>query len=399
MRIAIISEGYFPELSGVTTSLYERARHLSLMGHVVRIYAPDYTALASLYPNYRSFVGQVSPGVEVVPFDSKPYYVDYTRDPKPFSFGRIAQDIRGFKPDVIHVECPARLFLGFLSRPGISLAKELGVPITAIYHTNYLAYVEDYKDQIAFFRVPGVDGLLRNIMVWVYNSYDVTMVPTPVTRDYLAEQGVGNTSLGYFYGVESQRFRPNHSAPPEAYKAVQDQVKILYVGRLTPDKQIAVLLQAFDLLCAEAGNCRFIFIGGGPEEALIRSWAGQRGDVLLLGRIPYDEIAPYYAHADIFVSASHKENRPLTVMEAMSSGLPVVAPKAGGLIDLIDHERTGFHAEVGEPHSIASMLSRLVEDSALRQKIGYNASQAVRPQSWENAACEMVVAWEELIYG
>ena len=76
MRIAIISEGYFPEISGVTVSLHERLKYYSAWGHTVRVYAPDYRQLADIYPNYRDYLGEVLPGVTVVPFPSQKFYVD-----------------------------------------------------------------------------------------------------------------------------------------------------------------------------------------------------------------------------------------------------------------------------------------------------------------------------------
>ena len=397
MRIAIISEAYLPELSGVTTSLHERARQLGRMGHQVRIYAPDYSIRSQLYPNYRSFVGKILPGVEVVPFESKPYIVDYTLEARPFSFGKVAEDIRSFQPDVIHTECPERLFMGFYTRPGIRLAEALGIPATAIYHTNYLAYIEDFKQQAPWLRLPGMAEALRRLMIWVYNGYDLTLVPTPITHRYLVEQGIKNTRLGLFYGVDTQYFRPkNGESMPAAYQPFQDQVRILYVGRLTPDKRVDVLMQAFDVLKKEHANCCLVMIGGATQARHIGKWAVMRADVLVpLGLAP-EELHPYYAHADIFVTASPKENRPLTVLEAMSSRLPVVGPQAGGLIDLVNPGRTGLLFQPDQPQALASALGKLAAAPDVRRQFGENARQEVERQSWENAAQEMLLVWEEV---
>jgi len=172
MRIAIISEGYFPEISGVTVSLHNRLKYFSQWGHQVRVYVPDYAQISDVYPNYRDYLGEVMPGVTVVPFPSQKFYVDYTLDPKAFSARIVEADIEAFGPDVIHLECAERLFMGFLGRVGASLAKRKKIVSSAIYQTNYLDYIEDFKKQIAWIRTPGIVSVLRRVFAWVYNSYD-----------------------------------------------------------------------------------------------------------------------------------------------------------------------------------------------------------------------------------
>ncbi len=388
MRIAILTEGYLPELSGVTTSLQRRLQCLSAAGHAVRVYAPDYAPLAKLYPDHRAHVGRVFDNVDVVPFESVPYYVDYTRDPRPFSFGRVARDLEAFAPDVVHAECPERLFMGFLARPGVGFARRRGVPATAFYHTNYLAYAEDYKDTVRWLGLPGVTRALRGVMVWVYNSFDVTMVPSPVTAAYVAGEGVRNVRCDRFLGIDVARFTPTAERPP-------GPVRLLYVGRLTADKQIDVLLRAFTALRAD-GRFTFTFIGGGPEETSVRAWAGGRPDVRVVGRVAPDAIADHYRDADLFVTASTRENHPLTVLEAMASGLPVVAPAAGGMTAMIDDGRDGALVAPGDAAALARAVTRLADDPGVLVKTGRAARERALGASWEAATENMVRVWEGL---
>lgn len=388
MRIAILTEGYLPELSGVTTSLQRRLQCLSEAGHTVRVYAPDYAPLAALYPDHGAHVGRVFDNVEVVPFESVPYYVDYTRDPKPFSFGRVARDLASFGPDVVHAECPERLFMGFLARPGVRFARRRRVPATAFYHTNYLAYAEDYKDTVRWLGLPGVTRALRRVMVWVYNSFDATMVPSPVTAAYVTDSGVRNVRCGRFLGIDVARFTP---APPRA----PGPLRLLYVGRLTADKQVDVLLRAFTALRAE-GRFSFTFVGGGPEEARVRAWAGGRDDVRVLGRVAHDAVGPCYRDADVFVTASTRENHPLTVLEAMASGLPVVAPAAGGIPAMIDDGRDGSLVPPDDAAALARAVSRLADDPAALARMGHAARDRALGATWEAATQNMINVWEEL---
>ncbi len=391
MRLAVFSEGYFPEISGVTTSLHQRLQYLSAWGHTVRLYVPDYAPLASLYPNYRDYVGEVMPHVTVRPFPSKPYYVNYTRDPVPFSLRPLHAEILQFRPDVVHVECPERLFMGFLGRPGLSVARKLGIPATAIYHTNYLAYIPDYQQQVAWLGLPGMTELLRRMVVYVYNSYDVTMVATPAIRDFLISNGVHNTRLNYFYGVHTDIFRPNPNPPP-----LEKPARILFIGRMSADKQIDTLLSALALVRARCPDSPFVLLGGGPEEDKVQTWLRSHGPGQHIGRVAYSDLPPYYWQGDVFVTACHKETRPLTVSEAMASGLPVVGPAGGGLPDMIEPEKTGLLVPPDDPGALADAVIRLINDPQTRQAMGQQARKSVEDYSWEAGTRAMLKIWEDL---
>ncbi len=393
MRIAMLTEGYLPELSGVTTSLYQRLRWLGCWGHEVRLYAPDYSGLAEMYPNYLDYVGEVLPGVTVCPYPSKPYYVSFARDAKPFTFGVVERDIRTFGPDVIHVECPERLFLGFLCRAGLRLGRKLRVPVTAFYHTNYLELIEDYKRDIPWLRIPGMVRALRSLVVWVYNSYDVTMVSSQVVQRKLEGFGVRNTELKGFLGVDTERFKPSPVA------AEEDAVTVLYVGRITADKEIDLLLRAFDLLSARVPGLRYVFVGGGTEEDKVRAWCASHEGATFAGRVANEATAGYYCAADVFATACSKETFGLTVLEAMACGLPVVGPDAGGIAEVVENGATGLLFTPGDAEAFAEALQSLVTDAELRARLAAVAVTAAQARSWANGARAMLDVWEERASG
>lgn len=390
MRIAIVTEGYLPELSGVTTSLFQRLRCLSNLGHTVRLYAPDYAPLERIYPDYRDHVGNVFENVTVVPFPSVPYYVDYTRDPKPLSFFQVAQDLAQFAPDVVHAECPERLFMGFLSRPGVAHARKRGIPCTAFYHTNYLAYVEDYKKEIPWLRLPGMDAVLKKMIVWVYNSFDVTMVPSRPIHQFLVRAGIHNARHERFLGVDTEQFKPTERMQTDR------AMRLIYVGRFTPDKQLDLLLEAFERIRRATPRCEFLFVGGGPEEARIGTWIGGRSDARILGRVAHDKIHACYQDADIFITASTKENHPLTVQEAMACGLPVIAPSAAGMPSMVAHERTGILVPPDDAQALAQAALRLLAAPSTREQLGRAARQHALGASWEATTENMLRIWAEL---
>ena len=391
MRIAIVSEGYFPEISGVTVSLHQRLKYFSQWGHSVRVYAPDYSQIANIYPRYRDYLGEVLPGVTVVPFPSQKFYVDYTLDPKAFSARIVEKDIEAFGPDVIHLECAERLFMGFFGRVGVSLAKRKKIATSAIYHTNYLDYLEDFKKQIVLVRVPGVVGVVRHVFAWVYNSYDVTMVPSPTMQNYLIRWGFKNTLVDHFNGVDIDTFKPSATGRQD------EKITILYVGRFTVDKQIGTLLRALTLAAEGRDNLRFILVGDGPERENVSRWAEDHPGALLPGRVPFDQVSRYYQMADIFVTASTRENRPLSIQEAMSCGLAVVAPAKGGIVDQIKHGETGWLVKPDDPQDLAEAVSNLLDHPELRLKLGKAARKEVENfHTWEYSARAMIKIWENL---
>jgi glycosyltransferase involved in cell wall biosynthesis len=338
------------------------------------------------------------PGITVIPYPSKPYYLKHLRDPKPFSFGVVERDILEFRPDVIHVDCPERLFMGFLSRPGIRAAKKLNIPITSFYHTNYLAYIPDYKDTIKFLNIPGIIKLLFKMMVWVYNSYDLTIVSSKVTQNYLIGCGIKNTYQSNFLGIDTKLFQPIESQSSiSELEPLKGKIKIIYIGRLTADKQIDTLLRVFDVVRMKTNKCGFILVGGGSEESKIRNWVSKYDDAIFLGPQPNTKLPSYYSASDIFITASPKESFGLTVLEAMACGLPVVGTSEGGVGELILDNETGFLVSGGNVDKFAEAILKLVGNPDLRQKMKMKAIQRAQTFSYEQAAANMLRLWEEMI--
>ena len=393
MRIAIITEGYYPELSGVTTSLYQRLLWLSRSGHQVQVFAPDYSKLKHLYPDYQSHLGEIMPGITVIPFPSRPYHLEYLRDPIPFSFDFIASRIARFRPEIIHTECPERLFMGFLTRPGVKLGRRLGIPVTAFYHTNYLAYIEDYKKQIVYLKIPGIESLLREMMIWVYNSCTLTMVPSRTTENYLKRAGICNTRYDMYLGVDIETY----GLSPNLAPAAGSKTRIAYIGRLTPDKQIDLLLKIFEAVRSRTDECEFVIVGGGQELDKVRAWAGNHSDTTVTGWVPNHKTVDYYKSAATFVTASPKENHPLTILEAMASGVPVVGPNAGGVGELVENGRTGYLVPENEISGYVEAIMKLVNDPLLRNQMGLKAFNNVLNRSWKKGTQRMLNVWEDLI--
>ncbi|MGB3790404.1 MAG: glycosyltransferase, partial [Phormidesmis sp.] len=145
MKIAIISSGFLPVVDGVTVSLFQRVRALSKLGHQVLILCPDYQAVASVYPDWRDYQGEILPGVRVVNLPSEPFMgVEFERNLSGKANRLLNQELAAFEPDIVHVDEPDRIFLGLLKAPGVAYAKQHNIPCVGFYHTNFIDYIEDF---------------------------------------------------------------------------------------------------------------------------------------------------------------------------------------------------------------------------------------------------------------
>ena len=142
MKIAIISSGFLPVVDGVTVALYQRLRVLSKLGHQVLVLCPNYEAIASIYPNWRDYQGEILPGVKVIGLPSEPFMgVAFERNISRRAHQLLQRELADFTPDIVHVDEPDRLYLGMLKAPGVGYARASGVPCVGFYHTNFIDYI------------------------------------------------------------------------------------------------------------------------------------------------------------------------------------------------------------------------------------------------------------------
>ena len=397
MRIVIISEGFLPELSGVTNSLYNKVLCLSNLGHHVQVYAPDYSELHEIYPDFQNYTGKILPNVEVISYPSKPYHIKTLRDPKPFSLRTLEKSIMDFRPDILHVECPERLYMGFLARPGIKIAKKMGIPATAMFHTDYTKHIDDYKSQIAYLKIPGIKTMMRKLVKWVYNSYDKTMVTDVSIKEILLKRGIRNIVQNTFLGVDMKIFDPEIFATPKELQPNRNKIIVSYIGRLSIEKKIDKLINVFESVREKTDKCAFLIIGNGQEVSKVRNWAKKDPCNMHIPSISPHKISNYFLASDIFVTNSPNETFGLTILEAMAAELPVVAPDTKVSRNLVSDKETGFLFPYTNSEQFADALVKLAFDLQLRQKMGAKAIKKAANFSWEAATLNMMAVWKDLL--
>ncbi len=405
MKIAILTSGFPPVLDGVSVSGLYRVQKLSEWGHEVLVCYPDYSPLANLYPNWRDYVGDILPGVRVIGLESTPMFgVDFERNVSWKSYPTVVQELENFQPDVIHVDEPERLFFGFFRLAGISYAKKAGIPCVSFFRTNFIEYAEDFLALPAWM-IPMIQQAVWKAFAAIYNAYDLTLVSSQITAKKLLKMGIKNLHYANLLGFDGSQFNPNLRQDgffEQRYglSNFDRKVKLIFLGRLTPDKGWAFTLKTFERLVKIVDPDQFavLIAGDGPMRSQIEQELTELiPSVQLLGRVAPSDVPALLANSDIHVTASEKETRGLTVLEAFATGIPVIAPNSGGVVENIKDGENGFLYTPQDGEDFAQKLKQLIENSPLRKQMGLEGLRCVADYSWDQTVKNLVKVWEAQI--
>lgn len=405
MKIAIITSGFLPVVDGVTVADYNRMKKLSQWGHQVRVFCPDYSALASVYPNWQAYTGEVLPNIEVVNLPSDAFMgLDFERNISWRARPHLMQSLEEFQPDILHVDEPERLSVGLWQVPGIKYAKQAGIPCVCFYRTNFIEYAEDYFNWPAA-AISGLQNLFKLLLRRVYNAYDQTFTTSPITQQKIIKLGIKNSRYAGLVGFDTDNFspdlrRPHYFAQTYDRPQVDQQVKLVFVGRLTPDKGWTFTFKAMREVLSRIDRDQVALIvagDGSMREEIAEELGALTPHVHLLGRVDPPQIPALLANSDIHITTSEKEARGLTILEAFASGIPVLAPRAGGVVENIEHGCNGYLYKPQSVHDFADKLQALIESPTLRRGMGDYAPSSVENYSWDRAFQTLVRLWEEAI--
>ncbi|MGB3531964.1 MAG: glycosyltransferase [Microcoleaceae cyanobacterium] len=405
MKIAIITSGFLPVVDGVTVGSYYRLKKLSQWGHQVLLFCPDYQALASVYPEWQEHTGEILPGVRVINLESTSFMgLDFERNVNYRSYSVMLKALKNFAPDIIHVEEPERLFVGFFRVPGVKFAQQHNIPCVACFRTNFLEYADDFFDVPAII-IKLIQSLFKILLRFVYNSYDITLVPSEVTQKKLVKLGIKNSKYIDLNGFDSKRFdclkkeqfffENNYSI-----KNINNKIKIIFVGRLTPDKGWKFTLNVYPKLVQQIDpeKIALIIVGDGSMGTEIAQKLSQFTPyVYLLGRVSPSKIPALLINSDIYITTSEKENRAVTLIEAFAAALPVLAPRAGGLVQDIQDGKNGYLFEPQNQEDFIQKLKQLVENDSLRKEMGSEARKYISQYTWEYTVNNLQQEWQRQI--
>lgn len=374
MRIALFSETYLPQRNGVAILVDRLARHLADQGHEVFLAAPE--ATGGEQPTLPDSIELVR--VAGVPL---PRYPDL-RIPPPWS-RRIMHAVRDFKPDVIHAL--TEYSLGLI---GQRAGKNLGVPTVASFHTNIPRYLPYYGFGWA-------SGIAWRYLRWFHNRASFTFCPSETTRTVLLDRGIRDVRV-WGRGVDLDRFNPEHrSDAVRSANGPVDALHLLYVGRLTPEKDLPVLFRAYQQLANSGRAIHLVLTGDGAYAPKAR--ASAPAGVTFTGHLEGDDLARAYASADMFIFPSRTETLGNVVLEAQASGLPVVTAAEGGVLENVNHGENGLLCTPGDAASFAARISQLIDDPALRARLAANGRAWAEQRTWDAAFTPLIEGYEEVV--
>lgn len=355
MRLSLVTDTCLPEVNGVTTVLDTMRRGLQARGHEVQVIAPRY----GTEPR--------EPGVVRRPAAALPGYAQ-SRFVWPLPLG-VHRALDDFQPDLVHVVTE-----GVLGAIGRRYAVRRALPLVTSFHTDFPRYAARYLGEWAVEPV-------RRYVRWFHGAAECTQTPSAATRAELEALGLPRAVV-WGRGVASGFFTPGRrsGARREALGA-SGRVVVLHVSRLAVEKDVDTLVASYRAAHAELGEAaRFVVAGDGPKAAEVRAalpFALHRG---FLGRA---ELADLYADSDLFVFPSPTETCGLVVLEAMASGLPVVASDHGGVLENMRHGLNGMVVPAGDAAAFAAATVELARADAQRDALAQAARAFAVARDWE----------------
>ena len=296
--------------------------------------------------------------------------------------------IEQWRPNLIHSATEFGIGLS-----GLFAARETRVPFVTSYHTHFTAYLRHYN--LSF-----LDVIAWPFLRCVHNAGLRTFAPSEIVRRELEGHRFANTRV-WSRGVDQARFSPSFrsKALRAELGATDDTVLVVYVGRIAPEKGIDVALEGMRLVMerhAGTGKVAFALAGDGPAEERCRAIAP--AGTTFAGKLSGRALSEFYASADIFVFPSITETFGNVVLEAMASGLALVAPDVGATTELATTE-TALQFPAHDPAALAERVERLMRSPTLRSRLAASALAVARTRTWDSIFDRLISDYFEVLPG
>lgn len=357
MKILIATDAYWPNINGVAISVESFKNELEKLGHEVFIFAPCYNYRIKTdkrIMNKNNKLKNVYRFKALKLFFSKNDRLVYKTEIK--KFFKIADEI---KPDILHIQTEWSMGR-FLSK----YSKKRNIPLVMSYHTNW----EEFASYIKFWPKRYIPWLVKYILNKVTENIDVAIYPTKSMIDILEKNNIFNKEkviiptgidIDYFQKI-SRDERKNSPFIINKYPELKGHKILLYVGRVSPEKNIEFLIDGFEILRKKRSDIKFLIVGDGISKGDISKYIKSKNldnDIYLTGFIGRDKINEVYSFSDLFVFSSVVESQGLVVIEAMASATPIVAIGEKGVKETMCGDNGGF--------MINNSLDEFVEKTSL----------------------------------
>jgi phosphatidylinositol alpha 1,6-mannosyltransferase len=369
MRVLYCTDTYPPQVNGVSVVTALSVAGLSRLGWECAVVAPRYPEATRACWNQSDSAGAPAVMLELPSIPLPGYSEVRLAMPTPAPVHRL---VESFRPDLIH--CATEFSVG---RMGQMAAARAGVPLVSSYHTDFSRYADAYGKAWLRNRVSSYLKRFHHRSLRVYT-------PSSASRNDLLQLDLQNVEV-WGRGVDAQHYNPGRrNAEFRRELELGDRFTFLYVGRLAPEKRPEQVIDAFRLACdmMPKDSMRLVMTGTGPREAELRATAPP--GVIFLGFLDRGTRLPdLYASCDAFAFASVTETLGLVVLEAMASGLPVIAAPAGGVGDHLRDGQNGMAFPAGSAFAMANSMARLAWDKNLSERLAVGARRTAEALSWD----------------
>ncbi|MEE9150981.1 MAG: glycosyltransferase [Thermoplasmata archaeon] len=384
MRILLATESYYPNIDGGAIARRNLANCMKERGHEVGVIAPGFKP-----ENYEEELD----GIRIFRVSGRtlPIYPDYKFCV--FPLREVKRIINEFKPDVIDLNTPYQIGISALA-----CAKKRGIPAIGTIHVqpeNMLMAIERAK--ILF--------KLLEKMAWFYiinffNRCDYVTSPTQTAINMLRRNGLKTKAWPISSGIDLNVFNPtNDSHFLRERFAIPNKPVVLYTGRISGEKRLDVFVRAMPHVF-DAVDAHFVICGSGREKENIEKLVKKLGvseNITFTGFLPPEEFPGIYGIADLFAIPSESELQSIVTMEALASGLPVVASNKDALPELVKNPENGLLFKPGDSKELAEKIIEIITDDDLRMRMGQASLKIVQQHSIENTISQFESLYREAI--
>ncbi|HVI99478.1 MAG TPA: glycosyltransferase family 1 protein [Sphingomonas sp.] len=373
LRVALFSGNYNYVRDGANQALNLLVGHLLARGVKVRVYSPTVPEPA------------FAPTGDLVDVPALPLIGG--RGEYRLAGGlttRVRRDLEAFAPNLVHVSAP-----DLLGHRAISFARRRGLATLASLHTRFETYPRYYG-------LPILEPVVMRLLKRFYRRVDRVMVPTPSIAALLKEWGVTTPTGIWSRGIDHDRFSPARRdlAWRRAFGIGDEEMAIGFLGRLVKEKGLDIFAEVVTDLTRRGVPHKVLVVGEGPARDWFRD---QVPGAVFAGFQSGNDLGRAVASMDVFFNPSVTETFGNVTLEAMAAGVPVVAARATGAVDLIDEGETGFLVPPREVAGYSQAIERIVRDPALRRQMGATGTARAAGYEWETANQAVLDAYLELM--
>ena len=357
MKIAVFTDTFLPQVNGVANTLKRFGDYMESRDIEYIFIVPEQNGGDEIPYNMESF------------FSAPFLFYPECRFTLPDVF-RLNKSLDAFQPDIILLMTEFNIGL-----TGLAYGKKRGIPVISNYSTNFATILKMYKLSV-------FEKALDKYLSWFHNEADLTLTPSRESEKVLKSLEVANTEI-FGRGIDYDNFSPeNRSRKYRKNLGIDDRIVLLYVGRLSPEKDLDVLRDSMHMLNESyKDRIALIVTGEGPmKEELEKTMPD---NVIFTGYKRGSELAEIYASADIFSFPSSFETFGNVVLEAFASGTPVVGVAEGGVLELVDHGKTGYLARSKDAEDFAFHLDKLINNDIDRIHFGQRGRDYAKTKSWQ----------------